>query len=57
MGTSDRARPDSDHRYTLTVYALDCELDLQPGFYFNELHWPLQGHIPDSDELTVVSRA
>lgn len=49
--------PDKDHRYTLTVYALDCELDLQPGFYFNELHWALQGHILDSDELDVVSRA
>lgn len=49
--------PDKDHRYTLTVYALDCELDLQPGFYFNELHWALQGHILDSEELNVVSRA
>lgn len=49
--------PDKDHRYTLTVYALDCELDLQPGFYFNELHWALHGHILDSDELNVVSRA
>ena len=25
--------PDKDHVYTLTVYALDCELPLENGFY------------------------
>lgn len=28
--------PDQDHCYTLTVYALPSELDLQPGYYLNE---------------------
>ena len=49
--------PDKDHCYTLTVYALDCEMNLQPGFYFNEFHWALQGHILDSVELNILSRA
>ena len=49
--------PDKDHCYTLTVYALDCELELSPGFYFNELHWAMQGHILDSVGVNVASRA
>lgn len=49
--------PDKDHRYTLTVYALDCELGLKPGFYFNELHWALQGHIVEETSLDIPSRA
>ncbi|WP_347565092.1 YbhB/YbcL family Raf kinase inhibitor-like protein [Candidatus Enterococcus moelleringii] len=28
--------PDQDHCYTLTVYALPSELDLQPGYCLNE---------------------
>lgn len=49
--------PDKDHTYTLTVYALDCELALQPGFYFNEFHWALQGHVIDRCHLDIPSRA
>lgn len=49
--------PDKDHRYTLRVYALDTELSLRPGFYMNDLHWAMQGHIIDSAEVNVVSRS
>ncbi|MBD5075012.1 YbhB/YbcL family Raf kinase inhibitor-like protein, partial [Xanthomonas citri pv. citri] len=37
--------PDKDHAYTLTVYALDAELNLQPGFYLNELYQEMKEHI------------
>lgn len=49
--------PDKDHRYTLTVYALDSELDLEPGFFFNDFHWALQGHVIEARHLDIPSRA
>lgn len=49
--------PDKDHTYTLTVYALDCKLGLEPGFFFNEFHWALQGHVVEECHLDIPSRA
>lgn len=43
--------PDRDHIYELHVYALDCTLDLQPGFLLNELHRAMDDHILDSYTL------
>jgi len=43
--------PDRDHIYELHVYALDCTLDLAPGFLLNELHRAMDGHILDSYTL------
>lgn len=37
--------PDAPHMYELHVYALDTLLDLEQGFYMNELYWKMQGHI------------
>lgn len=45
------APPDKQHRYELYVYALDCELELEQGFYLNELHFAMQGHILDTAYL------
>lgn len=39
------APPNCLHRYDLTVYALDCKLNLPQGFRFNDLHYAVQGHI------------
>lgn len=39
------APPDCDHEYDLKVYALDCMLDLKPGFYLNELVHAMRGHV------------
>lgn len=49
--------PDKDHRYTMRVYALDCMLGLERGFYFNELHWAMEGHVLAVAEENVWSRA
>lgn len=43
--------PDAPHLYELHVYALDLQLDLKPGFLFNELHHKMDGHILDSYTL------
>lgn len=43
--------PDRPHTYELHVYALDCVLPLEPGFYANELYWAMQGHIMDQATL------
>jgi hypothetical protein len=37
--------PDAPHLYELHVYALDTQLDLKRGFYFNELHKAMAGHV------------
>lgn len=39
------APPNCKHRYELIVYALDCKLNLQRGFRFNDLHFAMQNHI------------
>ena len=33
------------HIYEIHVYALDCLIDLENGFYLNELHRAMDGHI------------
>ncbi|MCD2255997.1 YbhB/YbcL family Raf kinase inhibitor-like protein [Agrilactobacillus fermenti] len=45
------APPDKDHAYTLTVYALDKKLNLQPGFWMNELYRAMKQHILASQKL------
>ncbi|PWF99820.1 YbhB/YbcL family Raf kinase inhibitor-like protein [Levilactobacillus bambusae] len=42
--------PDADHTYTLTVYALKSVLDLEEGFWLNELM-----HDADSQTLTTAT--
>lgn len=49
--------PDQTHDYTLTVYALDCHLDLSEGFYMNELRKAMKGHILDQAVLDIPSRS
>lgn len=46
------APPNCLHRYDLTVYALDCVLNLPQGFRFNDLHYAMQGHILAQAGLT-----
>ena len=46
------APPNCLHRYDLTVYALDCELNLPHGFGFNDLHYAIQGHVLAQATLT-----
>lgn len=45
IGYGGCAPPDKDHRYLIKVYALDKKLDLQRGFYTNELLTAMEGHI------------
>lgn len=49
--------PDKDHVYTLTVYALDTELDLAGGYYLNEFRRAASGHVIDKAVLEILSRA
>lgn len=43
--------PDKPHCYELHVFALDCELPLEEGFYTNELYWSMEGHVLASATL------
>ncbi len=46
--------PDKPHQYELKVYALDCLLDLQPGFYLNELYKTMENHTLATATLTGI---
>lgn len=41
------APPDKEHTYTIAIYALDKSLELENGFYLNELYKAMDGHILD----------
>lgn len=45
------APPDAPHLYELHVFALDTELELENGFYMNELYKKMDGHILDQYTL------
>lgn len=49
--------PDTTHNYTLTVFALDTQLDLQDGFFLNELRTKSQGHVLDMAIVELPARA
>ena len=48
--------PDKTHDYTLTVYALDCELGLSEGYFLNEFRRAVRGHVLDEAIYAVDSR-
>ena len=48
--------PDQDHIYTLTVYALDSQLDLSEGFYLNELLKKMDGHVLEKTQIKLVGK-
>lgn len=41
--------PDKDHVYELHIFALDCMLELENGFWLNELYQKMEGHILATD--------
>ncbi|HIS90090.1 MAG TPA: YbhB/YbcL family Raf kinase inhibitor-like protein [Candidatus Faecisoma merdavium] len=45
------APPDRPHYYDITVYALDCLLDLKDGFSYNELKSSIKNHILDEANI------
>jgi len=48
--------PDKDHRYELTIYALDSELDLKNGYYLNELLYCIDSHLLNKTSITLMGR-
>ena len=48
--------PDQDHCYTLTVYALPSELDLQPGYYLNEFLRKVKHQALATAEIELIGR-
>ena len=49
--------PDKDHLYELHVFALDTMLDLDAGFFLNELSHKMQGHVLETATLFGYYRA
>lgn len=49
--------PDMDHTYTLRIYALDSHLDLSEGYFLNQFHWAIQGHVIETAEVNILSRS
>ena len=46
--------PDGPHIYELTIYALDCFLELSNGFYMNEMFRKMDGHVLESATIKGV---
>ncbi len=46
-GYGGMAPPNKTHRYTLKVFALDCDLRLEKGFPIGDLAFGIMGHILD----------
>jgi len=49
--------PDQTHDYVLKVFALDDNLDLENGFWMNELLHKMDGHILAISQKAIPSRA
>lgn len=45
LGYGGPSPPSGTHRYRFTLYALDCELDLQPGCRRHDLITAMRGHV------------
>ncbi len=45
---------DKEHLYEIHVYALDNLLDLENGFYLNDLFHEMRGHVLDECTLLGV---
>jgi Raf kinase inhibitor-like YbhB/YbcL family protein len=54
VGYGGPCPPAGQHRYYFRAYALDIRLDLERGATRRELEDAMEGHIVDSEELTVV---
>jgi Raf kinase inhibitor-like YbhB/YbcL family protein len=54
---SSMSPPDKDHLYELHVFALDTMLDLESGFFLNELYRKMQGHVLETTTLSGCYRA
>lgn len=46
--------PDKPHTYTIKVYALDSTLNINRGFYLNDLYAAMEGHILDKAILSAI---
>ena len=45
------APPDVPHQYTLQVFALDTDLDLQNGFLMNQMLHQMEGHVLETAKV------
>ena len=52
IGYGGMTPPNAPHMYELHVYALDKDVELQNGFFMNELYHEMHGHILDSCTIT-----
>ncbi|MFB9769595.1 YbhB/YbcL family Raf kinase inhibitor-like protein [Lactiplantibacillus modestisalitolerans] len=48
--------PDQDHRYSFKLFALDSELPLASGYWLNEFHDAIAGHVLATAKTTVIGR-
>ncbi|XKM13518.1 YbhB/YbcL family Raf kinase inhibitor-like protein [Orbaceae bacterium ac157xtp] len=46
--------PDKNHNYTLTIYALSDRVDVNEGFYLNELFKKMEGLIVSQASIDVI---
>ncbi len=52
FGYTGPCPPSGTHRYTARIYALDIDLELEPGASRKELERAIEGHVLDQAALT-----
>lgn len=48
--------PDKDHNYTLTVYALNDVIDIDEGFYLNDLYSKMEEKIIEQASINIIGK-
>ncbi|WP_035283747.1 MULTISPECIES: YbhB/YbcL family Raf kinase inhibitor-like protein [unclassified Clostridium] len=54
IGYGGMTPPDKPHKYHISVYALDTTLELQNGFFVNELFTAMEGHVIDVETVSAT---
>lgn len=54
IGYGGMTPPDKEHKYHISVFALDTKLELKNGFFVNELFEVMEGHIIDQKTISGI---
>lgn len=54
IGYGGMTPPDKTHKYHITVFAVDTKLELENGFFANELFEAMEGHIIDQKTISGI---
>jgi Raf kinase inhibitor-like YbhB/YbcL family protein len=54
IGYGGMTPPDKEHIYHINVYAVDTKLEIQNGFFVNELFKAMEGHVLEVETISAI---